>query len=114
MSVHYVKGGNGILGTLGGLATIGGALTGMPLLSALGTGIGMINSGSLSGLGGGGAGMSGATSLGDILNGIICGGWTNPASGNLANKNPEPMPSEEDIFKKWNPYNTGGYNSWLQ
>ena len=109
MAVKYVKGGNNFLGTLGGLATIGGALTGAPWLSALGTGIGMMNG---QGEGGQSQGLGG--SFADILNGIVCGGWYNPASGSIARKSPDPQLSEEELIKKWNPFNTGGYQSWLR
>ena len=104
MSVIYGKNGGGLLGTLGSLATIGGALIpGMQWLTPLGMGLGMMNGG---GAGGGASGVTGINSLADILNGIVCGGWANPAGGNIAKKNPNPMPSNEEIYKNWSRFNT--------
>ena len=77
MAVYTTGGGGGLLGGLGALATIGGALTGQPWLSALGTGLnaanGMMN--------GGGAQSAGslASAIGDLVN-----SWKNPAGGNIA------------------------------
>ena len=112
MAVKYVEGGNNLFGTLGGLATIGGALTGAPWLSTMGTGLGMM----------GGYGKkddSNMTPFEKILNGVICGEWYNPASGSIAKKDPNPQPSkeelsDEELMKKWNLFNTGGYQSWLR
>lgn len=44
MSVITVQNGNNLLGTLGTLATLGGGLTGSPLLGALGSGMSAVNS----------------------------------------------------------------------
>ena len=77
MAVQYVKENNNFLGALGGLATLGGMLTGQPWLSALGTGLGAANS-----IMNGNATQGDVQSLGDILKNIIS--WKNPASGNIA------------------------------
>ena len=77
--------GGGLGGILGGLATLGGALTGQPWLSALGTGIGM-----MTGNNAGGGGVQGA--LGGLLQGqtlkdildTLSGTLKNPASGSIA------------------------------
>ena len=70
-----------MLGTLGGLATIGGALIpGAQWLTPLGMGLGMV-----SGQSGGGSGTNNGY-MSKILNDIVCGDWYNPASGSLAKK----------------------------
>ena len=63
--------GGGLGSILGGLATIGGVLTGNPFLGALGTGLNMMNGGGAGSLGGATGGVN--QSMSDILNGIICG-----------------------------------------
>ena len=79
MAVIQGKSGGGLSGMLGGLAMIGGALTGQPWLSVVGTGLGMMN--------GGGSGGEGQSSMGKILDGIVCGDWFNPGEGSLAKPN---------------------------
>ena len=79
MATITTGGGGGLFGTLGGLATIGGALTGQPWLSALGTGLGMMN-------GQGGAGQQGGTgsSLADMLSGLFSNAL---GGGSISGKN---------------------------
>ena len=122
MATIVTKGG-GIGSLLGGLATIGGALTGTPWLSALGTGIGMAN-GMMNGGGAAGGAMSGVTSMKDLLDQI--NGWINPASGSLVNTSKSISNTANKVMNNaqtnnnWqkalayanqNPYNGGG-NLW--
>ena len=88
MAVQYVKEKNNLLGTLGGLATLAGGLTGQGWLSALGTGLGAIN-GAMNGDNSGG--NSGSGSLKDILEnlGKTLGGWFKPTDGNIAKVKPD-------------------------
>ena len=95
-----VKGRNNTLGFLGGLATIGGALTGNPLLLGLGTAMGTANS-MVNGDYSGGGGASGQSSGGfDTLTGLmgkmfgINMNMINPASGSMVNGN------DANILKK--------------
>ena len=95
-----VKGRNNTLGFLGGLATIGGALTGNPLLLGLGTAMGTANS-MVNGDYSGGGGASGQSSRGvDTLTGLmgkmfgINMNMINPASGSMVNGN------DANILKK--------------
>ena len=82
MAVQYVKEKNNFLGALGGLATLGGIVTGQPWLSTLGAGLGAAN-GMMNG------NSSDVGALGQILSGIINGTWKNPADGNIAKVRPE-------------------------
>ena len=68
------------------LATVAGAATGQPWLSALGTGLGAIN-GAMNGDSSGG--NSGSGSLQEILEnlGKTLGGWFKPTDGNIAKVN---------------------------
>ena len=119
MALTYVDGGgSGLLGTLGGLATIGGALTGQPWLTGLGTAMGtadrMMNGG---GGGSGGqvaSGENGANTLLGVLSELFNKKKNNPASGNIAKINTELSTADEnDILKNWsrsyNPYLAGSY-----
>ena len=98
MAVQYVGGGSSggsLLGALGGLATLGGALFGAPWLTGLGTAMGtadsMIN-GTYSPKQSIGGGKGGANSLTGALQQML--GWKNPASGNMVNGD------DSDVLKK--------------
>ena len=86
MSVQVVKEKNNLMGALGGLATLAGAVTGQPWLSTLGAGLGTMNS-ALNGDNSGG--NSGNGSLQDILMnfGKTIQGWFKPTDGNIAKVN---------------------------
>ena len=77
MAVYTTGGGGGLLGGLGALATIGGALTGQPWLGALGTGLNAVNSMMK------GGGVQSAESLASALDELL-NSWKNPVSGNIA------------------------------
>lgn len=87
MSVTQVQEKNGLLGGLGMLATVAGAATGQPWLSALGTGLSTMNGA----MNGGNSGQSGSGSLQEILEnlGKTIGGWFKPTDGNIAKVKPE-------------------------
>ena len=80
MAVQYVKdsGGNNLLGMLGGLATLGGTLTGQGWLTGLGTGLGTVND-----MMNGTAKNEDIKTLGDMLKEMATS-WINPAKGNIA------------------------------
>lgn len=126
MSVIQVQnGGSGILGTLGTLASLGGAMFGVPLLTTLGTGMSgidaMMN-------GGGNAGT--ITQTGGALSDLLktMSGWSKPTDGNVASGKPGDdtrvlqkarellkQETDEDLARKWGymGYNYGGgYNGW--
>ena len=93
MAVIYQQGGGGgLLGGLGALATIGGALTGQPWLSALGTGLNAAN-GMMNGNAQSASGLAGA--IGDLVN-----SWKNPAGGNIAK--PTYQATAEDWARMYN------------
>ena len=100
MAVIQAKGG-GLLGTLGGLATIGGALIpGAQWLTPLGMGLGM-----MSGSAGGNTCTNGGliNILGDIL-----GEWQSLMKGNIASQNPNwQTKTDEQLMREWSPYNRG-------
>ena len=106
-----VTNGGGLLGTLGGLATIGGALTGTPWLTALGTGMGMMNGGKngQQGQGGGLANILDAiTGIADTLGGGSITGKNTQLRGSNTNA---------ELNNMWgqNPYASyiyGGGNAW--
>ena len=79
MATKYVQsGGGGILGTLGGLATLGGLIIpGAQWLTPLGAGMSAVDS-----LMNGGSAESQADALAKLKEAI--GTWQNPASGNIA------------------------------
>ena len=108
-------GGGGLFSTLGGLATIGGALTGNPFISALGTGLGM-----MSGSNAGGSQQGGLGGLADLLGGLVN---NQLGGGSMTGKNTQlrGSSSDEELMKQWgaNPYNNaiyglGGFNAWRQ
>ena len=124
MAVIQAQSGGGIGGLLGGLATIGGALTGQPWLTALGTGLGMMSGG-----GAGAGGGNGYASLGEGVKGLLdqLSGWVNPASGSMvdpakkakeiANKVINPAQINNNwqqalMLQNQNPYNRGVNNLW--
>jgi len=80
MATIVTGGGGGLLGGLGKLAGAAGVLTGNPWLGALGMGMGaadsLINGGSPQG------------AVGQVLSGLLYGGWQNPAAGNIASTKP--------------------------
>ena len=116
MATIVQKGGGGLLGTLGGLATIGGALIpGAGWLTPLGTALGTANSM----MNGGGTGGQGGQQGGGLLDAIgqILGGWKNPASGNIASQTPDLPRTDNQLMNEWghNPYAGyiyGGGNLW--
>ena len=103
MAVMYSGGGGGLLGGLGGLASIAGVLTGQPWLTAAGTGLGAL-----------GGAMNGnpqsmgtlASSIGELLN----GGWINPAGQNIA-KTPYQATADDlaKMYQRQNPRQFGGF-----
>ena len=125
MAVQYVKNNNGLLGSLGKIAQIGGFIPGLQWLTPLGMGMSAVD---------------------NIMNGSSSGGYETPGflntnngglfqslgslmSENIARTKPEvntkvldvmreelakPYMSDTDLIKSWSPYNTGGYYSWLQ
>ena len=79
MAVQYVNSGGGLLGTLGGLAQIGGMfIPGAQWLTPLGMGMKAVN-GAMTG-----NPQSAAQNIGNIAKGVITGDWINPAGGNIA------------------------------
>ena len=102
MAVIYGKGdsGGGLLGGLGGLLSLGGVLTGNPLLTKLGMGAGLANSMMNGTFGSGGGGGSGGNLL-DIMKTILGDEYTNPASGNIAEI---PKKTDEELYKQWLPH----------
>lgn len=120
MAVQYVQESGGLGSILGGLATIGGALTGNPWLGALGTGINMMTGGGSAG-GLGGSTSGGIDSMASILNDIIGGKWKNPASNSIATINQISDADRAQRADAWqkammygaqNPYNRNVNNLW--
>ena len=121
MAVKYVQDSGGGLGSiLGGLATIGGVLTGQPLLPALGTGLNMMSGGNgvAGALGGVLGGESG--SISDIFNSIL-GKWKNPAGNSIATINQISDADRAQTIDEWqkamifgnqNPYARNVSNLW--
>ena len=123
MAVQYVQEKSGLGSLLGGLATIGGALTGQSWLSALGTGINM-----MSGNGGGGS-LGGYEELGKGIKGLLdqIKGWANPADGSIVDSSKQikdiankviNVPQINDAWQKamilanQSPYNRSVNNMW--
>ena len=80
MAVQYVKGGSGILGNLGSLATLAGMFVpGAQWLTPLGAGMSAVDS-IMNGNSGDASGTIDA--LGKLKEAMT--GWKNPASGNIA------------------------------
>ncbi len=108
MAVIMQKGGGGLLGNLGTLATLGGTIIpGMQWLTPLGLGMNAVN-GMMNGSG------VDANTAGAILNGVINGSWLNPASGSIAKVSNAvskaangitPMKSDRELMRTWNIYN---------
>ena len=94
MAVHYIQGNNGMLGTLGALATLGGTvIPGAQMLTPIGLGM---------------SGMNAA------MNGDITGYlW---AMGKMANMKQPTLNDNDEISKKWSPFLHGGWpsNPWQQ
>ena len=127
MAVQYVGGGSSggsLLGALGGLATLGGALFGAPWLTGLGTAMGtadsMIN-GTYSPEQSIGGGKGGANSLTGALQQMLGLKKSNPASGSIAKSNTEMSSADEAaLMRNWRGYDPyfrgnnygGGLNSW--
>lgn len=88
MAVISVKGGGGLLGTLGGIATIAGAVTGNPFLAGLGSAMGTADS-MMNGGGGAGASASGGgdNSLLGVLGNLLGFKKSNPGHGSMTNEN---------------------------
>lgn len=99
---------NNTLGTLGTLASLGGAITGQPWLSALGIGMSGANA-MMNGDASSGTIDKTAGSINEVLSGLK-GIWTNPADNNIA-KTPEKATqdkaraalgmTDEELAKKW-------------
>ena len=121
MATITAKSGNGLLGTLGGLATIGGALIpGAQWLTPLGMGLGM--------LGGGGAGNGQGGGSGNSLLDMLTRLGTQLGGGSISGKNTQQQQpqlrgsnTDAELIKQWgtNPYSNGiyglgGFNSWLR
>ncbi|MBQ7170067.1 MAG: hypothetical protein IJR63_09240 [Synergistaceae bacterium] len=110
MAVKVVKGGNGILGNLGSIATLAGMfIPGAQWLTPLGAGMSAVNS-----IMNGGNADSTIDALGKLKD--VMTGWQNPASGNIAKtagtvasaaKGISPYESDEELARKW-----GGVNTW--
>ena len=126
---------NGILGTLGTLASLGGTLTGQPWLTTLGMGMrgldGVLNGGSTST--GGNAQTAGGTNTDwEKILSKLKEGWKNPASGNVAKS--ADAQAKEEIARRfgtiaqpiataansvgstqpvWNPYLLPSGSNWL-
>ena len=82
MSVQYVQGGgSGILGTLGTLASLGGTMFGVPMLTTLGTGMTGIDT-----LMNGGGDANTIDKTGGALHDLIATLWKKPTDGNIASK----------------------------
>ena len=118
MATIVAKSGGGLLGTLGGLATLGGALIpGAGWLTPLGTAMGAAN-GMMNGGGAGGQQQQSGGLL-DAIGQILSGAWKNPASGNIANQTPDLPKTDNQLMNEWgrNPYAGmiyGGANPWLR
>mgnify|MGYP007070298412 CR=1 FL=1 len=83
MAVKYVQEKSGLGSLLGTIATIAGGFSGAPSwLSTLGTGLTTLSN-VMNGGGSGLDGLLGNNAMSNILNGIVCGGWANPASGSI-------------------------------
>lgn len=93
------RGGGGLLGTLGGLATLGGLLTGQPWMSGLGAGMSAMNRAA-------GGNVGGHGPLSQILNGIICGSWYDPSSGNIGRVKAKPG-DDTEVLKYARDYMNG-------
>lgn len=92
------NGGSGLLGTLGGLASIGGMfIPGAQYLTPLGFGMGAL-----------GSAMNGNTqgAMGQILSGILSNKLMNPESESIAQS---PKMTDERLFRTW-----GRYFPWQQ
>ena len=90
MAVIYTQGNNGLLGTLGSLATLGGTvLPNAQWLTPIGLGMGGMNA---------------------AMNGDATGAlW---AMGKMAKMNLPSQPvANDDITKKWSPFLHGGWGS---
>ena len=104
MAVQYVKGGGGLLGGLGAIATLGGTLLGgIPSLAELGgtltkigIGAGLANS-MMNGTFGSGGGGSGGENLLDIMKEILGDEWQNPASNGKTK-------TDAELYNQWSPH----------
>lgn len=104
MSVQYVNGNNGLLGTLGTIAQMGGMfIPGAQWLTPLGLGMSTVN-GAMNGI------APNIDTIGKIFNGMINAGWINPASGGIGTVSSIPDMTDEQLNKAWNPR----YNPYLR
>ena len=118
MSTIVAKSGSGLLGTLGGLATLGGALIpGAGWLTPLGTAMGTANSMMNGGTGGGGGQQGGLSNILDAITGMA----NTIGGGTITGKKTQLRGSETDaeLNNMWgqNPYASyiyGGANPWLR
>ena len=118
MATITAKSGNGLLGTLGGIATLGGLIPGAPAwLTPLGMGLGMLGRGGT----GNGQGSGSGNALLDMLKGL----GTQLGGGSISGRNTQQQPqlrgsnTDAELIKQWgtNPYSNGiyglgGYNAW--
>ncbi len=97
---------NGILGTLGMLASLGGAAFGVPWLGALGMGMQGANA-MLNGDSSMSTAQAATGAMNDVVNGLK-DIWKNPSEGNIAKT--EQQQAEEKLAKAVG--NAGGGNGW--
>ena len=127
MAVQYVKNNNGLLGSLGKIAQIGGFIPGLQWLTPLGKGMSAVDN-----IMNGDGSNNGEYETPGFLNtenGGLFQSLGSLLSKNIARTRPEvntkvldvmreelakPYMSDTDLIKSWSPYNTGGYYSWLQ
>ena len=121
MAVQYIQSkGSGILGTLGTLASLGGAVLGMPWLSTLGMGMSGVDS-LMNGNSGSQALTQTGGALSELLKGMKTSSWENPADGNIGSGQPGDdtkvlakmreslsLPSDEELAQRWGGYPTPG------
>ena len=101
------------LGMLGTLASIGGAVFGVPWLGALGTGLQGYNA-MRNGDSSMQTGQATSGAMSELLSGLkdAWNGWKNPAEGNIAktaaqnatDKAQELLGTDAELAKKWYPY----------
>lgn len=96
MSVQYVQGGGGLLGTLGNLASIGGMfIPGAQWLTPLGMGMSTVNDLMTGNTQGAGARLAGYAADN------MLGKWLNPAAGTISNAEGVVTKSDPQITDEW-------------
>ena len=114
MATITAKSGNGLLGTLGGIATLGGLIPGAPAwLTPLGMGLGMLGRGGT----GNGQGSGSGNALLDMLKGL----GTQLGGGSISGRDTEyqqPLFREKtdaQLAREWSPHlyeYKGGVPKW--